>query len=219
MSAVLFKFQWKVDQDGYTIEVRHRDFYGRQGDWEYVVPRGTRWRYYRPLEDAGLWLRVAETCRTREGVLQFVGEFGLLHDTATPVEHFQIVAERLWTISQHLRDGDRRSAAELFNDYRDPFALPMMYETIIWSAEGPELAVVPRQLEDALKHQAADAITSTKEWQFRPCRNAGCPNWFRVGPRAANETGTTFTARREFCSDRCRVAWSRRNKREAAAHA
>jgi predicted RNA-binding Zn ribbon-like protein len=213
-----FHFDWYVDQEGYRTEFRPT----RNGESEFIEPRGGPRRYHRPLEHDSLWLRFAEGCRSREGVLQFVGEFGLLRDAGNSLDLFTNVAGRLWAVAERLLAGERRSAAAIFVDRRsDAFALPMMHETILWSPDKPEvfeLAVIPRQLEDALKHQAAEAITGNRH--FRRCRNEGCANWFRLGPRAATEgRARTFTARREFCSDRCRVAHARRQRREATNHA
>jgi hypothetical protein len=215
-----FHFEWPVDQHGYTVERRSgrdADGYG-PGEFEYIDPRGGPLRYYRPLDDGGLWLRFAETCRAREGVLQFVSDFGTLRQQRDSIDHYLRVAVHLWTIAERLLAGDRRSAAAIFTDRSLPlgFWLPMMRETILSSPDRPEvfdLAIIPDLLEDALKHQAAEAITRNR--QFRRCRNEGCANWFRLGPRAASEgRRQTYTARREFCSDRCRVASARRHKRE-----
>jgi hypothetical protein len=221
MITDLFSFQWKVDQDGYTTQTDDDDNTGHPVSRERIIPRGPRWRYYRPLENDGLWLRFAEVCRSREGVLAFVNEFGMLGDSNT-VEELLILAGQLRVLAEHVKGGERRAAAELFKNAENWswWTRPTMHETIVESAEGLQLALVPDQLADALKHQAAEAITSTRAWQFRQCRNVGCANWFRVGQRAAGEGGrSSFTARREFCSDRCRVAWARRHKREMAAHA
>jgi hypothetical protein len=220
MITDLFQFQWQVDQDGYETAVEGgRDVYGRPGEFKTIRPRGQRWRYYRPLETDGLWLRFAGTCRTGDGVLQFVEEYGLLHDAQDRIDRFILVAGRLWEIAEKLHAGDRRSAASIFNtrSLEDPFNFPEMAEYVAWSTDRPgdfKPAFAPRQLEDALKHQACEAITGNR--QFRRCRNEGCANWFRLGPRAARDGGHTFTARREFCSDRCRIAHARRSKREAA---
>jgi hypothetical protein len=54
--------------------------------------------------------------------------------------------------------------------------------------------------------QAAQAITGNLH--FRRCAN--CSTWFRYG------SGTSHTVRRQFCSDRCRVAWARSSKRRSA---
>jgi hypothetical protein len=220
--ADLFQFEWPVDQHGYAIERKRRREFGVEGEFEYVCPRGGPSRYYRPLDEGGLWLRFAEACRSRDGVRQFVGQYGTLRQQEDSVDHYRRVAERLWAIYERLAAGDHDSAAAIFNDQSALFWLwpPRMRETILRSADKPgafELAVIPDMLEDALKHQAAEAISGNR--QFRRCRNQGCAVWFRLGPRAASEGGHTFTARREFCSDRCRVAHARRQRREAAAHA
>jgi hypothetical protein len=216
MQTDLFRFQWRVDLDGYDTKVEPGIGLDRGHEVEVIRPSGRRWQNYRPLEFDGLWLRFAETCRTRDGVLQFVKEYGLLHDAQDPVHYIQRIAEKLWEISQYLESGDPRSAAARFVDEgRDPFALPMMFVLPLPSPERPDVfvpAVVPRQLEDALKWQALGALTGNR--RFRRCRNEGCANWFGIGTRAPK--GQTYTVRREFCSDRCRVAWARRNKREAA---
>jgi hypothetical protein len=212
------KFQWKVDQDGYETTVENiPDMYGRPGGKrEDILARGSRWRHYRPLEIDGLWLQFADTCRSREGVLQFVSEFGLLWDARNAVHYIQGVAEKLWVIWQYLEAGDPRAAKELFNyEPNDTYAHPMMYMSIGESVERPggfAPVLVPDNLESALRLQAIQAITENK--QFRRCRNNGCVNWFGYGPHAPHRQ--TYTKRREFCSDRCRIAWARRNKREAA---
>jgi hypothetical protein len=223
MMADLFQFEWKVDQNGYASERRRGrdpDGYG-DGEFEYIEARGGPLRFYRPLDESGLWLRFADTCRSREGVLQFVRDYGTLYDGRDIVERYRRLAERLWAIYERLSAGDRGSAAALFTDRTTFFwRPPNMRLTILQHADRPEtfeLTVIPNVLEDALKHQAAQAITGNR--QFRRCRNQGCANWFRLGPRAASEGGRTFTARREFCSDRCRVGHARRQRREAAAHA
>jgi len=224
MMADLFQFEWPVDQHGYTTDRRSgRDADGYNGEFEYISACGGPRRFYRPLDDGGLWLRFADTCRARKGVLQFVGAFGMLRQQNDSVDHYLRLSERLWAIYERLKAGDRRSAAAIFTDPSTPFWSwwPRMHETVLCSTDGREafeLGVIPDQLEDALKHQAAEAITGNR--QFRRCRNQGCANWFRLGPRATAEgRRQTFTARREFCSDRCRVAHARRQRSEAGAHA
>jgi len=107
------------------------------------------------------------------------------------------------------------AAALLFN--RD---LPTMRQGILWYPNQPEryhYKLFPVSLRDALLHQAGEAISGNRS--FRRCRNEGCLNWFRLGPHDASEGRKTYTARREFCSDRCRVSSARRQKKEAAANA
>jgi len=214
------KFEWKLDRDGYdTTRESVRDMYGRPYERENILARGGPELGYRPLEIDGLWLQFADTCRSREGVRQFVRKFGPLQDSPNVVHYYQGVAEKLWAIWQFLEAGDRRAAIELFNDERnDSYPHPMMRMSIGESAERPggfAPVLVPDRLEDALRLQALQAITENK--QFRRCRNDGCVNWFGYGPSAPHRQ--TYTKRREFCSDRCRIAWGRRNKREALSHA
>jgi hypothetical protein len=223
MMADLFQLEWPVDQHGYTVlrgPFHDPDGYG-DGEFEFIRALGGPPRYYRPLDDGALWARFADQCRAPEGVLHFVSEYGTLRQQEDNVDHYLRVAKRLWAVAEYLEAGDRLSAASILLERRmEALPYPHMTEMILWSPDRPEifeLAVRPDMLEDALRHQAAEAITGNR--QFRRCRNQGCANWFRLGPRAAGEGGRTYTARREFCSDRCRVAWARRHKREAAAHA
>jgi hypothetical protein len=220
-----FTFQWSVDQDGYVIEHRsHGDmFFTTSGGYDAVSRRGGPDRFYRALEIEGLWLRCAETCRSRDGVLTFANEFGLLSgEKGTPLDHFVSLAHRLSEIAERLQAGDRRSAAVVFKGRDHPLlnGWPLMYGAVLPSAKRPggfEWRLIPSSLRDALLLQAAEAIAGNRS--FRRCRNNLCPNWFRLGPRSASEGRKTYTKRREFCSDRCRVAWARRHKREASAHA
>jgi len=208
MITDLFQFQWKVDQDGYAIET---DAAGR----DIITPRGWRWRNYRPLELDGLWLQFAETCRMPEGVRRFVDEFGTLRDAQDGVEYNQGVARKLWAIAQLLKDGNCQAAMDTFNDTRaDSLAFPRLQANLVWSNGKPEMAIIPDMLEDALRLQALQAIEGNR--RYKRCRNEGCSRWFGVGTRAP--IGQTYTKRRKFCSDRCRVAHARQQKREAVAN-
>jgi hypothetical protein len=212
-----FRFVWAVDQDGYEVErATLKEAQGLGGvverEYDFIRSRGGPLRFYRPLEDDGLWLRFAHICGSPEGVLSFVKEFGLL--TGSPperVDSFLETAALIRRIAERLAAGERLTATKLFADS----GLPTVKEAIIWSSDRPEileLRLVPLTLRDALLHQTGEAITRNRH--FRRCRNEGCPNWFRLGPRAdAGQGRRTYTARREFCSDRCRVAHARRQKR------
>jgi hypothetical protein len=215
-----FRFVWPVDQDGYTIEhVRCNQLVGIGNDREYdqIRPRGGPLRFYHPLEEDGLWLRFAETCNSAEGVLSFVGEFGLLTGLPERLDSLVGTATLIHWINEHLKSDNRMSALQVFLGS----GLPRLKEAILWHEQRPEafeFRLIPLTLRDALLHQAGEAITGKR--RFRRCRNESCPNWFRLGPRANTGEGRrTYTARREFCSDRCRVAWARRHKKEGAANA
>jgi len=209
-----FQFVWPVDQDGYEIWRNPHDDETAQllsrRETAFIRPRGGLLRYYRPLEVDGLWLRFAESCKSIDGALSFANEFGCifeLHDefpdAAEQIGDFLNAAEVIRQISERIEAGDRISAAKILNHT----GRPLVTETVRYDERTAafEHVLVPVTLMSALLHQAAQAISGDRH--FRRCRNEGCPNWFRVGPRA-------HTARREFCSDRCRVASARRQKKE-----
>ncbi len=220
-----FALAWPVDEDGYGI-ARKRDRQEAEelegGDIGVVVRRGGPLNFYRPLDDDGLWLRFAQTCKDADGVLLFANEFGRLGGSADDRDHrvddILKTAALIRRIGERLQAGQRYEATMLFLKS----GLPTMKEGILWYAAEPErfhYRLVPLTLRDALLHQAGEAITGNRH--FRRCRNVGCPNWFRLGPNTAGEVRhrQTITARREFCSDRCRVASARWQKREGAGHA
>jgi hypothetical protein len=73
-----------------------------------------------------------------------------------------------------------------------------------------EIRVVPLSLHDALLHQASETVVLNHRW--RRCSNNGCPNWWRLGAPKG-------TARKEYCSDRCRVASARKHKHQETSGA
>jgi len=232
-------FDWSVDQHGYTIErVKAADctFFGTPAsaigfdDYDVVCPKGGPLRQYRPLDNDGLWRRFAETCRSPQGVLAFVNEFGLLSAASLhslrggegqPLNEFLATARRLSEVAERLDAGDRSGAAVALHksDGLLQYGWPSLIEAILPTPTGAfEQRLIPMSLRDAILHQAAEAIVGNR--RFRRCRNEGCPEWFRLGPHRAKNGGKTYTERREFCSDRCRVAAARRQKRrEAMANA
>ena len=202
-----FRFAWPIDQDGYSIESMESDKLGPA--YEVIRPRGGPWRFYRPLDNDGLWLRFGESCNSREGVLSFVSEFGPL--TRPPphrIDEILRTATLIRKIADRLDRGDRGAAALLFDEH----GMPSFRAGIIRddSRSTFEFVLIPLSLRDALLLQAGEAIN--KHRRFRRCRNERCSNWFRLGPGAKTE-------RREFCSDRCRVASARQLKREGVTDA
>jgi hypothetical protein len=145
-------------------------------------------------------------------------------------------------IAARLGRRDRKSAAEIFQkdsagtagmvipslgSFFGPVAVvpplpaaPLMRVIVCPSERKPgkfEWRFVPHSLRDALLFQAAEAIAGNR--RFQRCRNEGCPNWFQLGPHTAAEGNRTITARRQFCTDRCRVASARREKRARVVNA
>ncbi len=207
-----FVFEWPVDQHGYEIAYSKGDGESLLGSVtvEFVRPVGGPPRYYRPLEEhPGLWRQFADTSLSLDGVLTFVREFGLLTDfwngRDCPEEILK-TAGLIRQIATKLDGGDRSEAADLLN-----FRPPRMEELLYWNDRLGrfETRLVPVDLRSALLHQVAEAIAGNHQW--RRCRNQGCPHWLQLGgPRGV-------TVRREFCSDRCRVASARRhNARQEA---
>ena len=211
--ADLYEFQWPVDQDGYFLDHVDDDrpkgggvlTAGLTGD--FIRRRGGPLRYYRPMEaHPGLWRRFAETCISVEGVLSFVNDFGLLaasgkaegHDYERP-ERILETATLIRHIAAELDSGERRSAVALFSLHAKPQLTAGIRRDE--RKEIYEFKLIPRTLRGALLLQAGEAITGNR--RFRRCKN--CSEWFVLGPGG-------HTARRQFCRDRCRVAWARHHK-------
>jgi hypothetical protein len=190
---------------------------GLEREYDLIRSKGGPPRFYRPLNEDGLWLLFADACKTAEGVLSFVNQFGHLTRSPERLDSFLETAALIRRIAERLQAGDRMAATNLFATS----GLPTMKEAVLWSADRPEVfefRFVPITLRDALLHQIGEAITGNR--LFRRCRNESCPNWFRLGPQSRTEGGArAYTTRREFCSDRCRVAFARCKKREKTANA
>jgi len=215
-----FRFLWPVDQDGYEIEhvtLGEPRGLGLEREYDLIRSKDGPLRFYRPLDEDGLWLLFANTCQTAEGALSFVNEFGSLAGAPERLDSLLGTAALIRRIAERLQAGERLAATRLFANS----GLPTMKEGVFFHPDRPEVfefRLVPLTLRDALLHQTGEAITGNR--RFRRCRNEGCPNWFRLGPQAKTLEGRrTHTARREFCSDRCRVASARRQKREKTANA
>src|SRR5262245_58224363 len=81
----LFRFEWPVDQAGYELvhvaASQGGSLLSGQVAHDIIRARDGAPRYYRPLDDPGLWRRFADSCESAYGVLAFVTEFGLLAET------------------------------------------------------------------------------------------------------------------------------------------
>jgi hypothetical protein len=224
----LFEFEWGVDQSGYEIAPRKRgalstastlfdlsdDPDGDTGGGDYdheIRRRGGPLRYYRPMtERPGLWRRCAETCISWDGALEFVNEFGLfgLFDKQESSESIGFILNTgryLAAIADQIDKGDRDGAAQIFNSSGRTRLAAMIVPAIKGRRKIHEFRLAPLTLRGALHLQVGEAITGDR--RLKRCRN--CPEWFPVGTGAA-------TARRDFCSDRCRVAWSRKTRHVAS---
>ena len=100
--------------------------------------------------------------------------------------------------------GRRDEACELFNKHVRPrLSARIEHEP----GRRPQPQMIPFSLEGTMYIQLLDELTNTLS--FKKCK--WCPNWFSYGP------GTGRRESKEFCFDRCRVAWNREKKRRAAA--
>jgi len=215
--ASLFEFRWAVDQDGYEIEHVPASIGFSLMDTVYehdlIRPRGGPLREYRPMDDCpGLWRRFA-ACDDASGLMAFVCEFGLLYSTVEADSHHHVdyILSTTGLVRQlaHLIDGKQYAeAAPLWNERARPRLTAGLLPT---NRHGRfEFKQIPLTLVGAILLQTGEAIALNQQW--RHCRNGGCPESFRVGDGA-------HTSRREFCSDRCRVAWARRHKPSRAVEA
>jgi hypothetical protein len=219
----IFEFEWGVDQHGYALEDRspgplllslsgeddpEQDRAYERDGWNKVIrQRGGPVKYYRPMEHSGLWRRMADVPDSPAGALEFVREFGLLDDRKTGKETVGFImntARVLRGIAHALDITSPQIAANIFNMH----ARPQVTARISPPQQGARrlnFDLVPLTLRSALYLQAGNAIAG--DLKFRRCLN--CPEWFQVGSGAATE-------RRKFCTNRCRVAWSRKNFASAA---
>ncbi len=207
----MFQFEWPVDRDGYewahdrpgSEQPPYSILTGLRG-WV-IRPRGGPKAFYRPLEEQpGLFRRFASLPQDdRDAILEFTNLFGML-DGSTNGTQLDIIAdriERFHIITGALDYSSPLVAAVAFNDFFHPRFTVQMDA----AKSPPRLSVEPTTLYGAMMLQVAMEISGTSK--FKKCKQ--CPQWFPIGKKGA-------TIRKEFCSDRCRVAWNRRQKREEA---
>jgi hypothetical protein len=153
-------------------------------------------------EYPGLWRRFA-ACADAAGALAFVQEFGSLWslERYDYLDEILRTAELIRLIASRIDSADYPGAAELWNEHARPHLSAELIPTKRYGRF--DLRPIPLTLVGALLLQTGEAIALNQQW--RRCRNEGCPDWFRIGDGA-------HTSRREFCSDKCRVARARRHK-------
>ena len=99
--------------------------------------------------------------------------------------------------------GKLDEACELFNKYIRPrLTVRIEHEP----GRRPQPQIIPSTLLGAMYIQVLDELTNALK--FKRCKQ--CPNWFSYGP------GTGRRETKEFCSNRCRVAWNREKRRGLA---
>ena len=126
-------------------------------------------------------------------------------DAGPPIENAHpilVLAHRLRGCAEALDSGDRQRAAGSLS-----YQAPEVEEILVWddSRARFETRLLPLNLGFGLLHQALESVAQNYRW--RRCANDGCPAWMRIGTGA-------FSRRAEYCTDRCRVAASRKRKRQ-----
>lgn len=233
----LFHFEWWRCKDGYELqlfkddsptdyesEMARRKFWGKSPvepfDEEFPViqPKGGPGENYRPhVEYPGLFRRFANLGNTPEEVLAFVNQFGFPSSSQyvrqmMPADSWSATIQVMKLAVDSLDQGDRRGAAQIFNNVPSNFQMSGQEHLIrgmqLRIDASPKtqrfgLNVRPADLLSAMYLQLANEITNGIN--YKKCKY--CPNWFPYGP------GTGHKQTKEFCSTRCRVGWNRQKKR------
>ena len=222
----LFRFEWARDKHGYEI-IEERVMWSEAR----LQGKGGPLEFYRPIEEhPGLFRRFANITpifNPRRGyveshepdeIFQFANEYGLLANYRgrdedevdeqdwEDLQDWTFHIEEMSKIIKELDLGDRRSAADRFNELSDePIRPGLSLIAEIKIARGRKskrlyLNISPLSLLSSMYLQLASEITNNT--QHKKCKL--CPNWFPFGP------GTGHKQTKQFCSTRCRVAWNRR---------
>jgi len=212
-----FSFEWPVDTHGYELRELSDDAGAARrvlASGIQIVRRGGPLRWYRPLEDRpGLFLEFAELEATPENAVAFSNEYGLLGWRGERSDHegmsfddWKKIHEKFKDLAPKVKDAiidySASDLAWLVNERMAPRCFTYID---YWSGTKPQKKVRPVTLAAALGLQLQDQVTNGV--RYRQCKT--CPTWFPFGP------GTQNRSSKEFCSDRCRVAWNRQQKQEA----
>ena len=221
----LFKFEWFVDPDGYTLD-----------DHDYtIVANGKTLRSYRPFIDTPSIHRVMASLPTTEkGAIDFANQFGLLGwgfaFWGTPYEereetdltikeqgyeefdHFEITSDLTKRLAFLIDEKPRRWRSDVVDEInRAEMGLTLVMTN---EADRPSYSFAPQSLRDYIILMFAEEVTERRS--VKKCKQ--CGNWFLVGPspRGAAARGGVRLRRSdsETCSDRCRVQFNRKKKKK-----
>ena len=140
-------------------------------------------------------------------ILEFIHMFGLLGSGFSEpglgeedLSNWHSSITSMGRLVYEIDVGRRDEACELFNKHVHPrLSVRIEHEP----GRHPQPQMAPFSLEGAMYIQLLDELTTALT--FKRCKQ--CPNWFSYG------TGTGRRETKEFCSDRCRVAWNREKRR------
>ena len=220
----LFEFVWLVDEDGYEIRSGRPDGVSldgvvrryRQGPW--LARKGGALRRSRLLADhpemSAEFASLLDAGRVSgDAIIRFAGEYGFLRhwpgpDADCDAESLQYWGDSIWRVSEFLKMADQNpvdavSLAGWFNCYMQPIS--RMHLTA--AQKDVSLQFNPLCLWDAICVQMAALVDQSVG--VKKCKN--CGGWIQYGQ------GTGHTRRKDFCSDRCRVAWNRSKAKGAVS--
>ena len=205
----LFRFVWQVDRHGYRLVDRQQP--GGERIRVIEAKGGPVHPYRFGKEHEGLHRRFASLDQEPEAVLEFADEFGLLWQPHADFElyekHWLVGIGVMKAIVAALDERDNDAVWDLFNSDRYQPRFTAYIEPNKLVPRHSKFKLQPVNLMGAMWLQVAEE--STKGINFNQCEF--CPNWFPVGP------GTGRKPSKRFCSDRCRVAWHRQQKKEASS--
>lgn len=229
--ALFEAFKWAVDEQGYDLVQKEEEEIAsgvHRIAGIYVERRGGELRWYRPLKERTLFREFASISND-QGLLDFACRYGLLSAADGSEELWADWTSNIAALKRvivAIDEGRGNAVAQLFNEGIAPVNLgishdkpEMMLPFTIERARQPTaririqarkgaratLQLEPPSLLQAIWLQVAGQITSGTE--YKKCKQ--CPEWWPVGKGA-------YTSRREFCSDKCRVAWNRKQNKEKA---
>ncbi|MGH6937022.1 MAG: hypothetical protein ACRED2_12775 [Methylocella sp.] len=115
----IYHFEWRRDKSGYAFRRKVGDgsTIVSTYDVEYVEGLGGPMDAYWPLEDhPALWRQFAQSCGTREGIIEFANKFGLPDGQQSEwTEGIIKLARFLAAIAKHHDRGEFETAAGIFN--------------------------------------------------------------------------------------------------------
>jgi hypothetical protein len=215
--AELYEFEWPVDSAGYELTYLDPSWPSDEPR-EQIRRRGGPLHFYRPMtQHPGLWRTFAETCQSSDGVLAFTTQFGLhdydgirplhlasLEELSFMHSDIRAVIEDARAMTKIVAELDRGQPSKATKFF--PIS-PNVTAHVIWDRETNRFRfkLTPASLRDALFLQAAEAITGNRK--FQRCKN--CSTWVLIGPGG-------HSSRWQFCTDACKMAWHRQQKKIAA---
>jgi hypothetical protein len=169
------------------------------GDTYIVLRRGARLEPYPPFKCTALYRKLARVPETPEGVLEFVGECGML-----TAPHKRVSVDVFYSAIRKIRRAvdayDKQAWPAVFDACQPVGRLTVQ---LIPGEPGsrPTLRYLVPDLLSAIWLQFADDISGG--YPMRECKRPACRKWFKVGKEFGRDARR---ADADYCSDTCRMA-------------